>query len=153
MLAAAMMAVALGADTPPPAGLSLVLARCGTQGDPVPAPCGPNGACGDFHYRSTFDQTRTLAGTPLPAAFEARLKLHTPYISRYTLALIVERRPDGSLLILRRAGFNGRTGIACFQEPDEFPVDWTPAAPDIVAQGKSLCVSDPTQIDPNAPPS
>jgi hypothetical protein len=140
---------------PPPAApiFSLVVATSGTQVDPRPAPCGADGSCGDFLYRSTFTKSRNLAGAPLPRAFEARLTLHTPYISRYTLALIVERRANGELLVRRQAGFNGRTGIACFDEPSEFPVAWTPTGPGIAVKGGTLCVEDKTQIDPHAPPT
>lgn len=134
-----------------PATLSLVIATSGTQDDPRPAPCGPDGSAGDFHYRSTFSAARTLAGQALGPDFEARLKLHTPYISRYRLALIVERQSDGSLLVRRQSGFNGRNGIACFDAPDEWPVEWLPEAPEIRYQGNSLCVFDAAEIDPNAP--
>ena len=132
--------------------LSLVIATTGTQVDPRPAPCGADGTCDDFLYLSTFTAARTLAGVPLPAAFKARLKLHTPYISRYRLALIVERMADGSLMVRRQAGFNGRTGIACFNEPSEHKVDWVPAAPQVRIEHGDLCVEDKTQIDPSAPP-
>ena len=149
----ALAAAAPPAHFPPvqPANLSLAIATSGTQRDPRPAPCGPDGSCGDFYYRSTFSSARTLVGTPLPASFEARLKLHTPYISRYVLALIVERMADGSLLVRRQAGFNGRTGIACFDEPSEHKVDWSPTGPGLRIENRALCVEDKTQIDPNAP--
>jgi len=136
---------------PKPGSLSLVVATSGVQNDPHPAPCGPNGDCNDFHYRSTFTAARTLAGAPLPDNFEARLKLHTPYISRYRLALIVERLDDGSLIIRRQTAFNGRNGIGCFYLPSEWPVAWEPDAPEIRHEGKSLCVFQADQIDPKAP--
>lgn len=150
----ALVAAASLTDLPPvrPANLSLVIATSGTQSDPRPAPCGADGLCGDFHYRSTFSGARTLAGPSLPRSFEARLKLHTPYISRYALALIVERMADGSLLVRRQAGFNRRNGIACFNEPSEHKVDWLPVAPGVRTEHGDLCVEDKTQIDPNAPP-
>lgn len=140
---------------PPPApaegSLSLVIATTGTQDDPQPARCDPDGTGGDFNYRSTFSAARTLAGAPLGGSFEARLKLRTPYISRYRLALIVERQGDGSLLVRRQTGFNGRNGIACFEGQDEWPVNWQPEAPEIRREGKVLCVFDAAEIDPNAP--
>ena len=145
----ALLAAALASALAPP--LSLVVATSGMQDQPRPAPCGPNGDCDDFHYRSTFTEARNIVGIPLDAAFEARLKLHTPYISRYRLALIVERQADGSLLVLRQAGFNGRTGVACFDNPGEQTVDWQPAAPDLRMQGKILCLFDARQIDARAP--
>jgi hypothetical protein len=131
--------------------LSLVIAETGRQDDPQPAPCAPDGSCGDSFFRAEFRGAHLVAGASLPSAFDARLRLHTPLITRSTLALIVEHRPDGSLLVLRRAGFNGRTGIACFREPDEHPVAWTPLGPQIRWEKDILCVSDPSQIDPNAP--
>ena len=131
---------------------SLVIATSGRQDDPRPAPCGADGQCGDFLYRSEFRGARVIAGGELPAAFDARLTLHTPYISEYVLALIVERQKDGSLLVRRQAGFNGRTGIACFREPSEYPVDWKPEAVAAVRWEKGdLCLFDKGQIDPNAP--
>lgn len=131
--------------------LSLVVATSGVQKDPRPAPCGADGRGGNFYFRSTFTKTRVLAGPALGQAFEARLKLHSPFMSRYRLALIVERQADGSLLVWRSAGFNDRTGMACFREPDEWPVDWQPEAPDVRHEGKALCVFDAAQINPNAP--
>ena len=136
---------------PKPGSLSLVVATSGTQTDPRPAPCGPNGDCNDFHYLSTFTAAQTLDGAPLPESFEARLKLHTPYISKYRLALIVERLDDGSLIVRRQTGFNGRNGIGCFYLPDEWPVDWQPQAPEVRHEGKSLCVFQASEIDSNAP--
>jgi hypothetical protein len=142
----------VSAPASPKAGsLSLVIATSGVQDDPRPASCGPDGTGGDFHYRSTFAGARTIAGAPLGQAFEARLKLHSPYLSKYRVALIVERQADGTLLVRRQAGFNGRTGIACFDAIDEWPAEWQPQAPEIRQQGKSLCVFDAAEIDPNAP--
>lgn len=131
---------------------SLVIAESGRQDDPRPAPGRPGGDCGDFLYRAEFKDARVIAGAELPAKFDARLKLHTPYISNYVLALIVERQKDGSLLVRRQAGFNGRTGIACFNAPDEWPVDWKPEPVTAVRYDRGdLCVFEPGQIDPNAP--
>lgn len=130
---------------------SLVIATTGRHRDPVPAPCGPDGSCGDSLFKVAFSDGRVVAGGELPAKFEARLKAHSPFISDTTLALIVEREPDGSLLVRRRAGFNGRTGIACFIEPDEVPVEWRPEVPEVKFDKGALCLSDPRQIDPNAP--
>jgi len=136
---------------PTPGSLSLVVATSGTQTDPRPAPCGPNGDCNAFHYLSTFSAAHTLDGAPLPESFEARLKLHSPYISKYRLALIVERLDDGSLIVRRQTGFNGRNGIGCFYLPDEWPVDWQPQSPAVRYEGRSLCVFQESEIDPNAP--
>ena len=131
---------------------SLVIAQTGRQDDPKPAPCGPRGSCGDFLYRAEFHDARVIAGAELPAKFDARLTLHTPLISSYVLALIVERQKDGSLLVRRQAGFNGRTGLACFNASNEWPVDWQPEQVTAIRYDRGdLCVFDPTQIDPNAP--
>lgn len=134
-----------------PRRFSLVIAETSRQDDPRAAPCGLDGTCGDSFYRASFHGTRRVAGDALPPAFEARLRLHSPLIARTTLALIVERKPEGYWLVLRRAGFNARTGIACFREPDEQNVDWRPEAPQIRWDAGALCVSDPRQIDPHAP--
>ena len=131
---------------------SLVVAETARQDDPRPAPCGPTGRCDGFFYRAEWHNAKVLAGAELPKAFDARLVLHTPYISPYRLVLIVERLKDGSLLARRVAGFNGRTGIACFYRDDEWPVEWKP---ELVAgvsyKSGDLCVFDQTEIDPNAP--
>ena len=131
---------------------SLVIATSGRQHDPRPAPCGPDGDCGDFLYRSEFRNARVIAGGELPGEFEAKLKLHTPYISNYVLALIVEKQKDGSLLVRRQAGFNGRTGVACFNNSREWPVEWKPEqVPAVRWDRGDLCVVDKGQIDPSAP--
>ena len=131
---------------------SLVIATTSRQDDPRPAPCGPNGRCNDFLYRAEWRDARVLAGADLPKAFDARLTLHTPYISTYSLALIVERLKDGSLLVRRTAGFNGRTGVACFYRDDEWPVDWKPERVAAIRYERGdLCVFDKGQIDPDAP--
>lgn len=130
---------------------ALVIARTAHQDDPKPAPCGPDGSCGDFLYRARFTDARVIAGGDVPARFEARLKLHTPFISPTASALIVQRQQDGTLLVRRHAGFNGRTGIACFREPEEWPVDWAPDVPAVHRERGDLCVTDKSQVDPNAP--
>jgi hypothetical protein len=131
---------------------SLVIAETARQDDPRPAPCGPTGRCNDFLYRAEWHDARVIAGAELPKTFDARLTLHTPYISTYTLALIVERLDDGTLLVRRTAGFNGRTGVACFYRDDEWPVDWKPEqVAGVRYERGDLCYFDNGQIDPNAP--
>ena len=131
---------------------SLVIAETVRQDDPKPAPCGPTGRCDDFLYRAEWHNANVLAGAGLPKAFDARLTLHTPYISPYRLVLIVERLKDRSLLVRRVAGFNDRTGLACFYRDDEWPVDWKPAAvPGVRYERGKLCVFDKSEINPNAP--
>lgn len=139
-----MIALALALQ----AGLSLVIATTERQDDPRPISCR---GCGDSHFRARFDGGKSIAGEPLPPSFDARLRLHTPLITKTTLALILRREADGSLLVLRRAGFNGRNGFACFSEPDEEEVNWRPEAPGTRVQRGILCVFDALQIDPNAP--
>jgi hypothetical protein len=131
---------------------SLVIAETSHQDDPKSAPCAPTGDCDDFLYRAEFHDARVIAGGELPTKFEARLRLRTPYISSYVIALIVERQKDGALQVRRQAGFNGRNGIACFNAPDESPVEWKPEAVAAVRyQTGDLCVFDAGRIDPNAP--
>ena len=133
-----------GTSASPP-GFALVVARAVSQSDPRPAPCGPDGSCGDSMYLGAFDQGRTVAGVAVPRRFEARIRFHTPLISPTDLAMIVERAGDGSLTVLRRAGFNDRTNTACFVEPDEQPVDWQPAAQGISTRNNRLCYTDWTR--------
>jgi hypothetical protein len=131
---------------------SLVVAETAHQDDPRPAPCGPTGRCDDFLYRGEWHNAKVLAGAELPKVFDARLVLHTPFISPYRLVLIVEGLKDGSLLARRVAGFNGRTGIACFYRDDEWPVDWKPQlAAGVRYEHGDLCVFDKTEIDRDAP--
>jgi len=131
---------------------SLVIAETSRQDDPRPAPCGPTGRCDDFLYRAEWHNAKVLAGAELPKVFDARLTLHTPYISAYRLVLIVERLKDRWLVVRRVAGFNDRTGIACFYRDDEWPVDWKPQqVPGISYQRGELCVFDKSEINPNAP--
>lgn len=131
---------------------SLVIAETSRQDNPRPAPCGPDGSCGDFLYRAEFHDARVVAGAELPKKFDARLKLHTPYISTYVLALIVERLDDGSLLVRRQTGFNGRNGVGCFNAPHEHPVDWKPEqVAGVRYDHGDLCLFEKGQIDPNAP--
>jgi hypothetical protein len=53
--------------------------------------------------------------------------------------------------VRRQAGFNGRTGIACFNDPSEIPVAWKPDGPTVRCDKGELCLADKGQIDPNAP--
>lgn len=130
---------------------SLVIARSGNQLDPVPAPCGRDGTCGDSLFLTRFEIVEIIAGGSIPASFGARMKLHSPLIGPTTLAVIVEREDDGRMRVLRKAGFNGRTGIACFDEPDEWPVDWAPDVPAVHRNADVLCLTDPAHINPNRP--
>jgi hypothetical protein len=122
-----------------PRGHALVVARALSQSDPRPAPCGPDGSCGDSMFLGLFDRARTVAGVAVPERFKARIRFHTPLIAPTEMALVVEWGPNASLTVLRRAGFNERTKTACFIEPDEQPVDWHPVAPGITKRGDSFC--------------
>ena len=125
--------------TPDPATLSLVVARTVEQSDPRPL-C-PQRNCTSL-YRGTFSDTKTIAGMPLPRDFAARIEMGSPFISHYTLALIVERRPDGELLIRAQRGYDTRTHQACFDPAEIKRLGWRPSAESVVSTGNQLCVTD-----------
>lgn len=135
-------ALAQRAEPAPPA-FTLVVARAVSQSDPRPASCGPDGSCDDNLFLGLFDQGRTIAGAPLPRRFHARMLLHTPLISPTTLAMIVERLPDGSLVARRITGFHYLTHKACFDDAREYPVAWQPTGPGITIDKGVVCYRQP----------
>ncbi len=124
---------------PDPAALSLVVARSGKQDDPQRLCAEPG--CTAL-YRGTFDNAATIAGKPLPKNFTARIEMGSPFISRYTLALIVEHRADGTMLVRAQQGFHGQTHLACFEPAEVRKLDWHPQAARISGSGDKLCVAE-----------
>jgi len=143
LLAAAQAVISVPA-TPAPAlppvtsGYSIVVARAVAQGDPIPIDCGAANCTSWFLGK--FDQARTVAGVPLPAAFEARLEMGSPFISRYVLAMIVEALPDGTRRVRAAQGFHYQTGLACFDVADTSALTPPPGVERLVLQGRQLCV-------------
>ena len=146
LLLAAAQAVMSVPATPAPAlppvtsGYSIVVARAVTQGNPIPIQCGaPN--CTRW-FLGKFDQARTLAGPPLPAEFDARLEMGSPFDQQYRLLLLVAREADGTLRIRSDGGFNTRTKEACLDPRDTDALTPPPAGPELVRRGRAICTID-----------
>ncbi|MFN3726772.1 MAG: hypothetical protein ACK4SZ_10760 [Allosphingosinicella sp.] len=138
--------VAVPAVSPPrahpavaPDSLTLVVADAIEQTDPQPLCAAPD--CTSM-FLGRFDNARVLAGAGLPQAFTARLEMGSPYISRYRLALIVEQRPGNEAIVHDVAGFNSRTGIACFDHMDTGRLGWTPTGAGITTERGIICVTE-----------
>lgn len=123
----------------PGAPLTLVVADAIEQTDPRPL-CGEPRCTSMFLGR--FENGRVLSGAELPNSFNARLEMGSPFISRYRLVLIVEQRPGDESVVHAVAGFNTRTGIACFDRADTDPIGWTPSGTGITADRGTICVSE-----------
>ena len=123
----------------PGAPLSLVVADAIEQTDPRPL-CGEPRCTSMFLGR--FENGRVLSGAELPNSFDARLEMGSPFISRYRLVLIVEQRPGDGAVVHAVAGFNTRTGIACFDRVDTDRVDWIPSGAGITVNRGALCVRE-----------
>ena len=113
---AVMSVPATSAPVLPPvtSGYSIVVARAFSQSDPTPIACGAVNCTSWFLGK--FDRAENVAGAPLPAKFLARLEMGSPFISQYTLAMIVETLPDGSYRVRATHGFDDSTGLACFDD-------------------------------------
>ena len=125
---------------PVTSGYSIVVARAVTQTDPIPIACG-----GEFctsWFRGKFDQARTLAGPPLPKAFEARIEMGSPFNTQYRSLLLVVRESDGTLRVRSHTGFHTRTNEGCFDVKDTAALTPEPNGPDLFRRGKALCTVD-----------
>lgn len=138
--------VAVPAVSPPrvhaavaPDSLTLVVADAIEQTDPQPLCAAPD--CTSM-FLGRFDNARVLAGAGLPQAFTARLEMGSPYISRYRLALIVEQRPGSEAVVHDVAGFNSRTGKACFERLDTGRLGWIPTGAGITTERGTICVTE-----------
>ena len=138
--------VAVPAVAPPrvhaavaPDSLTLVVADAIEQTDPQPLCAAPD--CTSM-FLGRFENARVLAGADLPQVFTARLEMGSPYISRYRLALIVEQRPGNEAIVHDVAGFNSRTGIACFEHMDTTRLGWTPTGTGITTERGNICVTE-----------
>ena len=128
-----------GPQLPPvTSGYSIVVARAVSQADPIPIDCGKE-FCTSW-FRGKFDRTQNVAGEPLPAQFDARIEMGSPFISQYELALIVERIADGTLRVRAAQGHHWQTKLACFDLHDTRSLTPQPAGDRIVQSGNQLCV-------------
>lgn len=123
----------------PGAPLTLVVADAVEQTDPRPL-CGEPRCTSMFLGR--FENGRVLSGVELPESFNARLEMGSPFISRYRLVLIVEQRPGEESVVHAVAGFNTRTGVACFDRDDTDRVGWIPSGTGVTVNRGTLCVSE-----------
>ncbi len=123
----------------PGAPLTLVVADAVEQTDPRPL-------CDEPHCTSMFlgrfENARVLSGADLPGSFNARLEMGSPFISRYRLVLIVEQRPGEESVVHAVAGFNSRTGVACFERSDTDGLGWVPTGAGITAERGEICVTE-----------
>jgi hypothetical protein len=127
---------------PPPADagrLSLVLATTVSETDPQALCDRPN--CTSL-FLGRYRDARTLAGPGIEAEFSARVEMGSPWNRPYTLALIVEDRPGQERLVRAMAGFNQRTGQACFERRETETLDWAPEGPGLTNANGVICVTE-----------
>jgi len=127
---------------PPPADtgrLSVVVATTVSETDPQALCDRPN--CTSL-FLGRYRDARTLAGPPVDPEFSARVEMGSPWNMSYRLVLIVEERPDQERLVRAMAGFNQRTGQACFERREIAALDWTPEGAGLSRTNGTLCVTE-----------
>jgi hypothetical protein len=145
-LLAAAQAVMSVPVTPAPAlppvtsGYSIVVARAVVQSDPIPIECGSEFCTSWFLGR--FDLAKTLAGEPLPADFDARIEMGSPYNMQYRQMLLVARDADGTLRVRSVSGFHTLTNEGCLDAQDTAALTPEPSGPDLVKRGRAICTID-----------
>lgn len=122
-----------------PGRLSLVVATTVSETDPHPLCDRPD--CTSL-FLGQFSDARTLAGPALEPAFSARVEMGSPWNMRYRLALIVEERPGHERLVRAKAGFNQRTGQACFDRGEIAALNWTPEGAGLTRTNGGFCVAE-----------
>ena len=125
---------------PVTSGYSIVVARAVAQTDPIPIACGSD-SCTSW-FLGKFDQARTLAGNPLPAVFNARIEMGSPFNTQYRSLLLVVRESDGTLRVRSHTGFHTRTNEGCLDVKDTAALTPDPNGPDLFRRGKALCTVD-----------
>lgn len=118
--------------------LSLVVATTVSETDPQPLCDRPN--CTSL-FLGQYRDAHTLAGPALDPVFTARVEMGSPWNQPYKLALIVEDRPGQERLVRALAGFNGRTGQACFDRRETAALNWTPEGAGLTNTNGTLCVT------------
>ena len=121
-------------------GYSIVVARAVVQSDPIPIACGAE-FCTSW-FLGKFDQARTLAGTPLPPEFNARIEMGSPFNMQYRSLLLVARDGDGTLRVRSNTGFHSRTNEGCFDVDDTASLTPEPTGAELFRRGKALCTID-----------
>jgi hypothetical protein len=121
------------------ARLSLVIATTVSETDPQPLCDRPN--CTSL-FLGQYRDARTLAGPAVGPEFRARVEMGSPWNMSYTLALIVEDRPGQEPLVRAMAGFNQRTGQACFESDETRALNWAPEGSGLSQANGRICVTD-----------
>lgn len=142
-LAAAQVVMSVPATPAPPlppvtGGYSIVVARAVSQADPIAIDCGADNCTSWFLGR--FDRARNVAGTPLPAKFNARIEMGSPFISQYVVAMIVETLPDRTYRVRAAQGFHYATMLACFDVSNTEALTPPPSGEGLVRKGRAICV-------------
>lgn len=119
--------------------LSLVVATTVSETDPHPLCDRPN--CTSL-FLGQYRDARTLAGPAVDPEFSARVEMGSPWNRPYRLAMIVEDRPGQERLVRVLAGFNQRTGQACFDGGETRPLNWAPEGPGVTDADGRICVTD-----------
>lgn len=123
------------ADT---AALSIVVAETVDQTDPQSL-C-PQASCTSL-FLATFKTVRTIAGPEMPAAFAARMEMGSPFDARHTIAMVVERLPNGSWIVRNSRGFHWQTHEACLDLVEAKAVGWVTSASGATRRGDEICVT------------
>lgn len=126
------------------ARLSLVVATTVSETDPQPLCDQPN--CTSL-FLGRYRDARTLAGPAVEPDFSARVEMGSPWNMSYRLALIVEERPGQERLVRAMAGFNSRTGEACFDRGETAAMNWRPEGAGVSHANGTICV---TELNPQS---
>ncbi len=124
--------------------LSLVIATTVSETDPQPLCDRPN--CTSL-FLGRYSDGRTLAGPAVGPAFSARVEMGSPWNMPYRLVLIVEDRPGEDRLVRAMAGFNSRTGQACFDRGEIAALNWRPEGAGVSHANGTICV---TELNPQS---
>lgn len=119
--------------------LSVVIATTISETDPQPLCDRPD--CTSL-FLGRYRDARTLAGPPVDEEFSARVEMGSPWNRSYRLVLIVEERPGQERLVRAMAGFNQRTGQACFERREIAALDWTPEGAGLSRTNGALCATE-----------
>jgi hypothetical protein len=77
----------------------------------------------------------------MPAAFAARMEMGSPFDARHTIAMIVERLPNGSWIVRTSRGFHWQTHEACLDLVEAKAVGWVTSASAATRRGDEICVT------------
>ena len=119
--------------------LSVVVATTVSETDPQQLCDRPD--CTSL-FLGRYRAARTLSGPAVESEFRARVEMGSPWNTPYRLALIVEERPGQERLVRAMAGFNERTGQACFDRQETRPLNWAPEGPGLKDANGAICVTE-----------